>query len=107
MIAIGVFAYLAIRPVAPLVHRGFRQRVRRVRLLGMAVTAPLALAVMSDGALTSIQLMRVELSAGSLVPFVTMALEIACIAILSLDLARTASRAAIDRATPRTSHPAR
>src|SRR6185437_12441989 len=87
IIAVGAFAYLAARPVAPVVQRGLGQRVRRVRRLGLAVTAPLALAVMSDGVLTSIQLLGAEWSLASLVPIATMAIEIACIAILSRELA--------------------
>ena len=87
MIAVGAFAYLAVRPVVPVVQHGFRRRVRRVRLLGIAATAPLALSVMSDGAVTSIQLAGAGLSIASLVPIATMAIEIACIAILSRELA--------------------
>jgi hypothetical protein len=89
IIAAGAFAYLAVRPVAPIAHRGLRRQVRRVVLLGIAATAPLALAVLSDGVLTAIQLAGAELSAGSLVPLVTMAVEIAGIAILLHALAST------------------
>jgi len=87
VVAIGAFAYLAVRPVAPAVHRGLRQEARRALSLGMAAIAPLALAVTSDGALTWLQLTGAELSAGSLVPIATMAIEIACIAIVSLEAA--------------------
>ena len=87
VVAVGAFAYLAVRPVVPIVHRGLRRRVRRVVVLCVAVIVPLALAVMSDGALTTMQLMRTELCAGSLVPIVTMAIEIACVGALLLELA--------------------
>jgi hypothetical protein len=94
IIAVGAFAYLAARPVAPIVHRGLRRQVRQVRLLAMAATAALALAVLSDGLLTAIKMMGAEMSAGSLVPIATMAIEIACIGIVLLELASTRLRGA-------------
>ena len=99
IIAIGVFGYLAARPVAPAAHRGLRRKIRRVLLLGAAAIAPLVLAVMSDGMLTWIQLMGADLSARSLVPIATMAAEIACIGILSLEFASMRRRGgvALDR----------
>lgn len=93
--AVGAFAYLAVRPVAPIAHRGLRRQVRRVLLLGLAATAPLAIAVLSDGLLTAINLMGAELSAGSMVPIATMALEIAGTGILLRELASTWRRGAV------------
>ena len=94
IIAVGAFAYLAVRPVAPVVDRALRRRVRRVLLLGWAATAPLALAVMSDGVLTAMRMIGAELSAASLIPIATLAVEIACIGILLLELAGTRQRRA-------------
>jgi hypothetical protein len=89
VIAIGAFVWLAVRPVVPIARGELRRRVRGVLLLGLAATAPLALAVLSDGVLTAIQLTGAGLSAGSVVPIATMAIEIACIGILLLELGST------------------
>jgi hypothetical protein len=94
VIAIGAFAWLAVRPVAPVAPGGLRRQTRRVLLLGMAATAPLALAVLSDGVLTAINLTGAGLSAGLVVPIATMTIEIACIGVLLRELVSTWSRGA-------------
>jgi len=89
IVAIGAFAYLAIRPGVPVVHLGLRRQARRVVVIGVAAAGPLALSVLSDGALAAIRFSGAELSAGSLVPIITMAIEIGCICILLIELAGT------------------
>jgi hypothetical protein len=58
-------------------HPGDRKQLRRVFLLCACATGALTVSVISDGVLTALQL-GMELCAGSVVPIISMAVEIAC-----------------------------
>lgn len=82
IIGIGCFVRVQGRPIPALVDARYRKQLRWSRISCLAAIAPLVLSVISDGVLTAIPLVKAELSARSLVPIGTMAIEIACLGIL-------------------------
>jgi hypothetical protein len=76
------FAYVMSRATPPLADRRYCRQLRSVLALCLATITALVLSVISDGAFTVIGLTQAELSARSLVPIGTMAIEIACVGIL-------------------------
>jgi len=76
-----------------------RRQLRRSFLLCVAATALLVVSVISDGVLTALQLAGGDLCADSLVPLLSMTIEIACIGVLVFLVRaialRTASTAAL------------
>jgi hypothetical protein len=82
VIGIGSFAYVVGRPIPTFVDGRYRKQLRRVLVSCLAAIPPLVVSVVSDGVLTTIQLVGAELCAWSLVPIGTMAIEIACVGIL-------------------------
>ncbi len=72
---------------------GHRRRLRRVFLLCACATGSLVVTVISDGVLTALQL-GTGLGVGSVIPIITMAVEIACagsVIFLILDTMRRAA----------------
>jgi hypothetical protein len=60
----------------------FRKQLRRFLILCTAATVALFISVVSDGVLTVLRLREMELSLQSLIPVLSMAIEIACAGIL-------------------------
>jgi hypothetical protein len=99
VIGAGSFAYVLGRPIPALVDARYRKGLRCALISCLAAIVLLVLAVISDGVLTTIRLVRAELCASSLVPIGTMAIEIACVGIMLFQFwimrQRTASAASL------------
>ena len=79
---IAAWVYIRSRPTAAAFYPVYPKHLRRSFLLCAAATAALIASVISDGALTALQLSGARLSADFLVPIVSMAIEIACAGVL-------------------------
>ena len=94
IIGIGGFAYTSGRRIPRTFHPAYRKQLSRFFLLCTAATGALIVAVISDGVLTALQLLGTELCAGSLIPIVSMAIEIACAGVLICQVFSITQRAA-------------
>jgi hypothetical protein len=72
----------------------FRKRLRRCFLLCAIAAGALLVSVLSDGVLTALRLIETGAAAGIVIPLVTMAIEIACVAIVILRIRGVARRMA-------------
>jgi hypothetical protein len=99
IIGIGGFIYIRSRQIPAAFHPAYRLQLRRFFLLCAATVAALVVSVSSDAVLTALQLRGPGLSAVSLVPLLSMAIEIACVGFLVNQirdvLLRAASTAAL------------
>jgi hypothetical protein len=95
-VVIGVAGWTYVsgrrRPVA--FYPAYRQQLRRFLLLSTAATGTLVVSVISDGALTALRLLGTDLSADSVVPLFSMAVEIACVGILVFQIRTITQRKA-------------
>ena len=106
-IAVGLAGWATISrrraPAAfhPSFHPSYRKRLRRFFLLCTIATGALIVAVIGDGVLTALRFLGTEWSADFLIPVFSMAIEIACAAVLVLHIRgvvrRMASTAALAR----------
>jgi len=94
IIGLGGFAYINSGRTPLVMHREYRQQLRRFFLLCTAATAALVVVVISDGVLTALQLAGTELSVGFFVPVFSMAIEIACAGALVFHVRRVTQRTA-------------
>lgn len=78
----------------PAVHPSGREQARRFFLLCSIATGGLIAAVISDGVLTALRLSGWEWSADFVIPLLTMAIEIACAALLVFHVREVARRMA-------------
>lgn len=99
LIGIGGFAYISSRRIPAAFSPAYRKQLGRFFLLCKATTGALIASVISDGVLTAFQLFGTGLSAGFLVPILSMAIELACAGVLVFHIRsmaqRTASAAAL------------
>jgi hypothetical protein len=99
IIGLGGWAYIVSRRIPAGFYPVYRRQLRRFFVLCCVAAAALVVSVISDGVLTALLLRGTELSAGSLVPVFSMAIEIACVGILVFHIRgitrRTASTAAL------------
>jgi hypothetical protein len=86
IIGIGGFAYITSRRISPVLDEGYRKQLRFSFILCLVATASLSVSVVSDGVLTALQLRGTEFCAGSLVPILTMAIEVGGIGILAFQI---------------------
>jgi hypothetical protein len=93
IVGIGGFAYIASRRISPVLDEGYRRQFRLSFILCLVATASLAVSVVSDGVLTALQLRGTEFCAGSLVPILSMTIEVGCIGILAFQIRRMMRRA--------------
>ncbi len=94
IIGLGGFVYIRSRQIPAAFHPAYRAQLRRFFLLcGLAATA-LVVSVISDAVLTALQLRGTGLTAMSLVPILSMAIEIACVGILIFHIRSVTLRAA-------------
>jgi hypothetical protein len=93
MIGIGGWAYICGRRTPAVFYTAYRKPLRRFFLLCIAATAALAVSVISDGVLTALRLPEAELSAEFLIPIFSMAIEIACAAVLVFQIRGITQRA--------------
>jgi hypothetical protein len=91
--AMAGFVYLADRPIAPVLPSAVSTQLRRFFILGVAATGALALSVISDAVLTALQLRGTQLCVQSLVPILSMGLEIAFAGVLAFQVRSMARRA--------------
>lgn len=101
IIAIGGFIYIRSRQIPAAFYPAYRLQLRRFFLSCAATVAALVVSVSSDAVLTALQLRGPGLSAMSLVPILSMAIEIACVGFLVIQIRdiwlRTASTAALQK----------
>jgi HAAS len=100
LVGIAAFAYIGSRPVPIRVDGAFRRQIRLSFLLCTTATALLAVSVASDGILTALQLLGPDLCADALVPILSMAIEIACIGVLTFQIHAMMRRASWTAALP-------
>jgi hypothetical protein len=93
IIGIGGWAYICGRRTPAALYTAYRKPLRRFFLLCIAATAALAVSVISDGVLTALRLPGAELSAEFLIPIFSMAIEIACAAVLVFQIRGITQRA--------------
>ena len=94
IVGLGGWAYIRSRGIPAAFHPAYRRQLRRFFLLCTTAATALVVSVISDGVLTALQLRGAELSAESLVPIISMAIEIACVGILVFHIRGIALRAA-------------
>jgi hypothetical protein len=93
VIGTGALIYMGRARVPAASQAGHRRRLRHVFLLCACATGSLVVTVISDGVLTALQL-GTGLSAGSVIPIITMAVEIACAGAVIFMVLDTMRRAA-------------
>jgi hypothetical protein len=76
--AIGGFAYISGCRVPQASYPAYRRQFIRFFLLCTAATGALIISIISDGVLTTLQLLGTEFCIGFLVPIFSMAIEISC-----------------------------
>ena len=93
IIGIGSWAYICGRGIPAEFHAGYRKQLRRFRWLCTAATGALVVSVISDALLTALRLPGAELSAESLLPISSIAIEVACAGVLVFQIRGIAQRA--------------
>ena len=89
---IGCWLYIGTRRFPHAFDSMFRKQLDRFLLVSTAMVAALMASVVSDGILTAMQLSGTGFSAGSLVPILSMAIEILCAGLLALHIRGTTRR---------------
>ena len=102
LVGIGSWAYVGARPIPSDFDPSYRKQLRVFLLLCAAATGALVVSVISDGVLTALQLRGTEWSMGFSIPIVSMAIEIACIGILVLQIRSIVRRTAFVAALSKT-----
>ncbi len=102
VIGLGGWIYIRSRQIPAAFHPAYRRQLRRFCLLCGATAAALVVSVISDGVLTALQLRGTGLSAMSLVPILSMAIEIAGVGFLIFQIRGVWQRASSTAALPRT-----
>jgi hypothetical protein len=102
IIGIGGWAYISSRRIPAAFNAGYRQQLRRSFLLCAAATALLVVSVISDGVLTAFQLLGAQLCAASLIPIVSIAIEIVCACLLVFRICGITRRATFTAALLKT-----
>ena len=88
------WVYIGVRRPPGGFTRGYSAQLRRFSLLCSAAAAALVVCVAADGMLTSLRLIGAQWSIASLVPLISVAIEIACAAVLVSRLRAMARQAA-------------
>jgi hypothetical protein len=102
VIGLGGWAYIRTRQTPAAFHAAYRRQLRHFFLLCSAAVAALGVVVVSDGALTALQLLGAQSSGKFLIPLFSMAIEIACLGILVHYVRDVSLRAASTAAPPKT-----
>jgi len=92
VLGIGCFAYVLGNGNLQAFGPAYRKQLARFILLCTTAAGALVISVISDGVLTALQLLGTELCTGSLVPIVSMAIEIACAGVLAFQIRGVAQR---------------
>jgi HAAS len=87
-VVIGVtgWAYIVSRRISAVLDTAYRKQLGRAVTLCIAATTSLALSVISDGVLTVLKLHGTQFCAASLVPVLSMAIEVLCIGVLAFQM---------------------
>jgi hypothetical protein len=93
VIGIGSWAYIRGRRIPAAFHAEYRGQLRRFLRLCTAATGALVVSVISDGLLTALRLPGAEPSAESLLPILSIAIEVACASVLVFQIRGIAQRA--------------
>jgi hypothetical protein len=94
VIGIGALVYVGRRKTPARLHADYRRHLRHAALLFAGAAAALGVSVTGDLILTALRV-GTDLSADSLIPIVTMSIELACIAAVTWMIANAARRTAI------------
>ena len=94
IVGIAGFAYISGNRIPQPFYPAYRKRVIRFFLLCTAAAGALIISVISDGVLTTLQLLGAELCAGFLIPVLSMAIEIACASVLVFQIRSVAQQLA-------------
>ena len=94
IVGIAGCAYIGRCGMPAAVHPSYRRQIHRFVLLCAAATCALAVSVISDGVLTALRLSGAGWSVTSVVPVVSMAIEIACASVLVFHIRGIARRMA-------------
>jgi hypothetical protein len=94
VVGIAGFAHTSGRCISPVLDARDRLQFRLSFILCLVAMTSLTVSVISDGVLTAVQLYGNELNAGALVPIVSMAIEVAGVGVLALQIRSMTRRAA-------------
>jgi hypothetical protein len=94
VVGLGGWLYIRSLKIPAALHPAYRRQLHRFLLLCGTAAAALAVSVVSDAVLTALNLRGTELSAESVVPIFSMAIEIACVAMLVFHIRGVTQRAA-------------
>lgn len=94
VIGLGGWIYIRSRRIPAAFDPAYRRQLDRFVLLCGGAAAALFVCVISDAVLTALQLRGTGASAGSLVPILSMAIEIACVGCLVFHVRAVTLRAA-------------
>lgn len=94
IVGLGGWLYIRSCEIPAALHPAYRRQLHRFFLLCSTAAAALAVSVVSDAVLTALKLRGTELSAASVVPIFSMAIEIACVGMLVSHIYGIAQRAA-------------
>jgi hypothetical protein len=102
IIGVGSWIYIRSRQIPIAFHPVYRRQLRRFFLMCGAAATALVVSVVSDAVLTALLLRGTELSAVSLIPILSMAIEVVCVGILVFHIRGVALRAACTAALMKT-----
>ena len=94
VVGLGGWIYIRSRQIPATFHPSYRRQLGRFFLLCGTTAAALVVSVISDGVLTALRLRGTGLSAMSLVPILSIAIEIACVWFLIVHIRGVTHRAA-------------
>ena len=94
IVGLGGWLYIRSREIPAALHPEYRRQLHRFFVLCCTAAAALAVSVVSDAVLTALNLRGTELSTASVVPIISMTIEIACVGMLVFHIYGIAQRAA-------------
>jgi len=94
IVGLAGWLYIRSREIPAALHPAYRRQLHRFFVLCCTAAAALAVSVVSDAVLTALNLRGTELSAASVVPIISMTIEIACVGMLVFHIYGIAQRAA-------------
>jgi len=100
VVGLGALGYINRGRIPSVFHPGCRKELRRALLLCVSATGFLVVSVMSDGVLTALRL-GADLCPASVIPIISMAIEIVCVGVVIFLILDTMRRAASTEALPR------
>ena len=102
VVGLGGWIYIRSREIPAALDPAYRRQLHRFVLLCSTAAAALLVSVISDAVLTALNLRGSGLSAQSLIPIFSMAIEIGCVGILVFHIRGVTQRAAFTAALSKT-----